>query len=167
MDVELPDDFQEWYPGDIVLCMNILLYHTKQTVYRFFKTFAKHAKDMTCKQSKADLCLYFAQIDDTIVMLVMWVGDVILLEPPLLGKMAQPDLKKAFMCKYKGEFTKYMGSKIAITITHNNTGLGTVKFTQPVLVCKLLEEYKPSGGPASKTPAITVQKLIKRDGIGL
>ena len=89
---------------------------------------------------------------------------MMVLGPPLLVKKVQQDLEKAFTCKRKGEMTKYVGSKI--TITRNSTGLGTVKFMQPVLVCKLLEEYKPSAGPASKTPAIMGQVRIKGDGDG-
>ena len=45
-------------------------------------------------------------------------------------------------------------------------GLGMVKFTQPVLVCKLEEEYTPPIGMASKTPAVTGQVLVKGDGDG-
>ena len=41
-----------------------------------------------------------------------------------------------------------------------------VKFMQPVLVRKLKEEYKPSEGPASKTPAVAGQVLVKGDGSG-
>lgn len=55
--------------------------------------------------------------------------------------------------------TKYVGNKL--TINSNTTGLGMVKFTQLVLVQKLLVEYKPSVGPASKSPAIVGQVMIK------
>ena len=39
--------------------------------------------------------------------------------------------------------------------------MGTVKFTQPVLVRKLIEEYKPAQRPASKIPAVAGQVVIK------
>ena len=57
--IEVPDGFQEWYPGDVVLRMNVPLYGTKQAAYCFFKTFAAHIKNATYKQSKADPCLYY------------------------------------------------------------------------------------------------------------
>jgi hypothetical protein len=44
---------------------------------------------------------------------------------------------------------------------HDWDGLGTVKFMQLVLVQKLIEEHKPAQGPASKTPAVSGQVLIK------
>ena len=112
----------------MVLHINVLLYGTKQAAYCFFKTFAKEVKNMMYKQSKADLCLYFAWIDGNMIMLVMWVDDIIVLRPPLLVEKVQQDLEKAFTCKGEMEMTKYVRSKI--TITPNSTGLGTVKFMQ-------------------------------------
>lgn len=43
-------------------------------------------------------------------------------------------------------------------------GMRTVKFTQPVLVGKLWEEYGPMEGWASQLPAVAEQVLIKGDG---
>ena len=41
-----------------------------------------------------------------------------------------------------------------------------VKFTQPVLVQKLEEEYTPPNGVASKTSAVAGQVLVQGDGDG-
>ena len=41
--------------------------------------------------------------------------------------------------------------------------MGTVKFTQPVLVRKLVEDYMLTDGPVSKTAAVTCQVLVKGD----
>jgi hypothetical protein len=98
--IEAPDGFEEWYPDDVALRMNVLLYTTKQVVYCFFKTFVKHVKNMTHKQSKADLCPYFAWQDCALVTLVAWVDDVIVLGPPSLVEKVQQDLEKAFTCKH-------------------------------------------------------------------
>jgi hypothetical protein len=112
MYIEVPDGFQEWYQGDIVLCMNIPLYGTKQAAYCFFKTLAKHIKNMTYKQSKADPCLHFAWVGSVMVVFVAWVDDIMVLGPPSLVEQVQHDLEKAFMCKHEGELTEYVGSKI-------------------------------------------------------
>jgi hypothetical protein len=45
--IEVPDGFHEWYEGDIVLCMNVPLYGSKQAAYCFFKTFRLQIKNMT------------------------------------------------------------------------------------------------------------------------
>jgi hypothetical protein len=73
------------------------------------------------------------------VVLMAWVDDIMVQGPPLLVEQIQCDLEKAFMCKCKGELTEYVGSKI--TINQDSMGLGTVKFTQPILVQKDVEEY--------------------------
>jgi hypothetical protein len=86
---EVPDGFQEWYEGDVVLRMNIPLYGTKQAAYCFFKTFASRIEDMTYKQSKADPCLYFSWIGGEMVMFVAWVNDVMVLSPPSLVEQVQ------------------------------------------------------------------------------
>ena len=76
-----------------------------------------------------------------LVVLVASVDEVVILGPPALVEQVQKDLEEAFTCKQEGELVEYVGSKL--TLTRDSTGLGTVKFTQPVLVCKLEEEYMP------------------------
>lgn len=44
--------------------------------------------------------------------------------------------------------------------------LGTVKFTQPLHIPKLWEEYGSLDGPASHMPAVAGQVLAKRDDEG-
>ena len=41
-----------------------------------------------------------------------------------------------------------------------------VKFIQPALVHKLVEEYQVTDGPASKIPAVTRQVLVKGNNSG-
>ena len=61
--------------------------------------------------------------------------------------------------------TEYVGSKIDVKRLDN--GVRSVKFTQPVLVQKLKDEFDLSaGGAAPKTPAVAGQVLIKGDGSG-
>ncbi len=57
-----------------------------------------------------------------------------------------------------------MGSKLVLS--RDESGLGTVKFMQPVLEQKLEEEYAPPNGEASKTPAVAGQVLVKGDSDG-
>ncbi|KAL7527057.1 hypothetical protein ACHAWF_002020, partial [Thalassiosira exigua] len=67
-----------------------------------------------------------------------------------------------FECKSEGDVKEYVGSKI--DIHRHPSGLATVKFTQPVLVQKLRDEFNiPSGAPP-KTPAPPGSVLLKGDG---
>ena len=124
--------------------------------------FAKHTKNMVYKQSKADPCLYFAWVGNMMVTFVAWVDGVMVLGLPSLVEQVQYNLEKSFTCNHKGELTEYIGSKL--TYDRNENGTGTIKFTQPVLIQKLIEEYKPSYGPMSKTPVVAGQVLVKGDG---
>jgi hypothetical protein len=98
------------------------------------------------------------------VVFVAWVDDIMILETQLLIEEVQHDLEMTFMCKWEGEITKYVSSKLTFNCDQN--GLGTVKITQLVLVQKLVEEDKPSSGPVSNTPAVASQVLMKSDGEG-
>jgi hypothetical protein len=97
-------------------------------------------------------------------MFVAWVDYVMVLGPPSLVEHVKWDLEKFFTCKHEGELTEYVGSKL--TFCCDDDGKGTVKFTQPVLIMKINNEYKITDGPVSKTPAVDGQVLVKGDGQG-
>ena len=59
---------------------------------------------------------------------------------------------------------EYVGNKI--TNNRDSMGLGMAKFTQPVLMLKLVQEYMSSDGSTSKTTAIAGQVLIMDYGDG-
>ncbi len=67
--------------------------------------------------------------------MVPWVDDIQALRHPEDVKEVKEDLAKAFLCKYKGELAKYVGSKADLICDKN--GFGTVKITQPLLVQNL------------------------------
>jgi len=92
--------------------------------------------------------LYFAWQEDVLVILMTWVDDVMVLGPLSLVDKVQQDLEWTFTCKCQVKFTKCVGSKI--TIDRASNSLGTVKFMQPVLVHKLVEENKLMDGPHQK-----------------
>jgi hypothetical protein len=79
--IEVPDGFQEWYPGDLVLRMNVPLYGTKQAAYCFLMMFTTHIKNATYKQSRARPCLYFGWVNGEMVVFVAWVNAVMVLGP--------------------------------------------------------------------------------------
>jgi hypothetical protein len=75
------------------------------------------------------------------------------------------DLSKAFICKEEGPLKEFVGSKI--DFSRNEKGLGTAKFTQPVLVQKLEDEYQVDvSAKPPKTPAVAGLTLVKGDESG-
>ena len=77
----------------------------------------------------------------------------------------EKEFNKLFECTCEGPLTEYIGSKI--DIQRKSEGLATVKFTQPVLIQKLADEYiEDISGKASLVPAVAGQILVKGDGSG-
>jgi hypothetical protein len=68
-----------------------------------------------------------------------WVDDLIIMGLPSDVRQIEQDLERSFVCKSEGEMKEYVGSKI--DILRDSTGLGTAKFTQPVLVQKLKNDF--------------------------
>jgi hypothetical protein len=91
-------------------------------------------KDKEYKRSEADPCMFFEWIDGRLVLLLLWVDDIIIFGTPADVKKIEDDIKSIFECKLEGFLTEYVGSKI--DVERDESGLATVKFTQPVLVQK-------------------------------
>ena len=98
------------------------------------------------------------------VVLVARVDDAMILGPPNMVEQVQQDLERAFTCKREGELTEHVDSKL--TLYRDDSGLGMVKFTQPVLVRKLEETYTPPAGVVLKMSAVAGLVLVKRDSDG-
>ncbi len=126
--IEVPNGFEEWYPGDVVLNMIVPLYGTKQAVYCFFQTFKKCITNMMFSQRPFHDC-------DALGVLILLVDDVMILELQAMMEKALQKLETAFICRQEGALIKYIGSKMVMNC--NDSGLGAVKFTQPVIICKL------------------------------
>ena len=100
-----------------------------------------------------------------LALMVSWVDDILAVGHPEVIQEMENDLKKAFVCKYKGELNKYIGCKA--DLSHDKNGLGMVNVTQPVLVQKLEESFDVAGGKNPKTTALVGQVLVRRDISGI
>ncbi len=67
---------------------------------------------MTYVQTKVHPCLYFALEDGSLIAMVAWFDDIIILGLPVIVEKAQQELEKAFTCKHEGPLNEYVGSKI-------------------------------------------------------
>ena len=88
---------------------------------------------------KADPCLSFIWKDGRLAVILSWVDDIVALGCPKDVKQIRCNLEGAFICKSEGELKEYVGSKI--DIKQKSNGLATIKFTQPVLIQKLKDEF--------------------------
>ena len=163
--VSVPDGFEDKYEPDVVLEMNVPIYGTKQAAACFYKMLVEKVKDRNYQRSKAEPCLYFIWNEGRLSLVVSWVDDLMAMGHPDDVKQIEIDMMDAFQCKSEGELKEYVGSKI--DIKRLDSGLATVKFTNPVLVQKLSDEYNIPPGRPSKTPAIAGQVLVRGDGSGM
>lgn len=161
---EVPDGMEPFYGSrhDTVLLMNVPIYGTKQAANCFYETLVKSLKENSYDRSKADPCLYFMWREGRLVIFASWVDDLFACGEPLDLDYFERDLKNAFACKTEEEFNEYVGNLINIDRPDPN-GAATIKFTQPVLIQKLAEQWEPTGR-VPKTPALAGQSLSKDDG---
>eukprot|EP00984_Skeletonema_dohrnii_P034690 scaffold33638_cov142-Skeletonema_dohrnii-CCMP3373.AAC.8 len=161
---EVPDGFEQWYDDDDVLLMNVPIYGTKQASQCFYRAFVEGVLSMKYQRSKADPCMFFEWIEGRLVIFLLWVDDIIIFGTPGDVNKVEDDIKSIFECKTEGQVTEYVGSKI--DVVRKNNGLATVRFTQPVLVQKLEDEFDLPEGPAPRTPAREGLVLVRGDGSG-
>ena len=81
-----------------------------------------------------------------------WVDNLIMMGCQEHLDMIQKDLEGIFDCKHEGKLKEYVSSKIDIEI--QPYGWKRIKFTQPVLIQKLRDEYEIPDGRVPRTPAV-------------
>ena len=102
-------------------------------------------------------------VDGQLAIMVSWIDDLILLGPQHVVNVMKKDLSKAFVCEAEGPLKEFVCSKIALSRDAN--GLGTAKFTQPMLVQNLVDKYQVEADEKPpKTPANAGLVLVKDDG---
>ena len=167
MYMEIPDGMEKFYGSKTSKLLKLLvpIYGTKQAAHCFYQRLVDVVKNRKYERSKADPCLYFCWNEGRLFLMLSWVDDLLALGHKKDVEQCKKDLAAAFAIKPEGEMTEYVGSKIDVKRLDN--GVRSVKFTQPVLVQKLKDEFDlPAGGAAPKTPAVAGQVLIKGDGSG-
>ena len=57
--IDIPEGFEQYHEGDVVLWLNDPIYGTKQTAACFYKALVEKMKDREYERSEADPCLYY------------------------------------------------------------------------------------------------------------
>ena len=70
--IKIPEGFEQYYKGDVVLRLNIPIYGTKQAVACFYKSLVEKVKDREYERSKADPCLYYIWEDGRLSAMPFW-----------------------------------------------------------------------------------------------
>jgi hypothetical protein len=145
----VPQGFEKYFPGDVVLLLLRTLYGTKQAAMAFWRKLVEVFYMIGFARSKADPCLYFAWTDDGLVLWTSWVDDCFVCGKKEAVIKAKELFKGQFDCDEVGELKEYIGCKVDIDKEKQ-----FMKLTQPVLLQSYVDEFDLPGGEVPKTPAV-------------
>jgi hypothetical protein len=145
--MEVPQGFEKYYPGDVLLLLLKTIYGLKQAAFEYWKALLKAIRAIGLTRSKADPCVYFKWTDQGLMIWSSWVDDILSCgnkEEVIKGRQ---ELKKHFDLDEVGEMKEYIGCKVEY-----NKEEGWMKLTQPVLVQSFEDEFELPEKPV-ETPA--------------
>jgi hypothetical protein len=161
--IEVPDGMEKYYGNrkDVALLLLVPIYGTKQAANCFYDTLVKSLESKTpYRRSTADPCLFYAWIENHLVLFTTWIDDVMILGEPQDVKRVKREISALFVCKDEGALVEYVGAKL--NFSRDADGIGTMKVTQPVLVDKLRDMFGEPTRPVT-TPAVPGQELVRSD----
>lgn len=98
-------------------------------------------------QSDVDNCVYVKQIEDKMIVIVIWVDDLIIgASNDLLLCDTKNMLKERFKMKDLGKLSHFLGVNF-------EQGIGFVKVNQKKYLCKVLERFGMSDCKPRSTPS--------------
>ena len=139
----VPQGFEKYHPGDVVLRLKRTLYGLKQAAIQYWKEMLRAFRHMNYERSKADPCLYFRWIKDPttmkdrLIVWLIWVDDCLILGPKTMVDSAKKEMMKLFDCDDLGEMQEYVGCKV-----ERNQEERWVRLTQPVLLKSFQDEFE-------------------------
>ena len=158
--MEIPEGMTKHYPDrkKVALRLKRCLYGTKQAAKYYYNKVVDVMKKLSCERSKADPCLFFRWDEkDGLILWLTWIDDKLCIAHPDVIKDEKDRMKKHFECDDVGEVVDYIGCKVEVDQKEHS-----VKFTQPVLVQSLADEFEDiPQGIDPLTPAKPGDILLK------
>jgi hypothetical protein len=151
--------FEKLYSSDTVLLLRKMLSGLKQVAMAFYRKLLVATQNIGLKRSTADPCLYYKLERGSLVIMISWIGDNMILCPEDLVMQVKADLMKQFKCDDCGHLKEYVGNKIKCVRDD------AIQFVQMVLLQSYSNKFK-LGKKCFNTPAIpgTVLKNPAEDG---
>ena len=156
--MEVPQGFEKFYPIGVVLLLLKTIYGLKQAAYAFWRKLLEAFWAMGYERCKGDPCLYFKWSNAFLILWMSWVDDCFVCGPEAEVKTAKAMMNAEFDCDNLGPLQEYVGCKIEY-----NKAEGWMRFTQPVLVQSLVDEFGIDDKNSPRTPAPEGQVLRKAD----
>jgi Reverse transcriptase (RNA-dependent DNA polymerase) len=149
--LQIPKGFEDKYNNDQVLFLKRTIYGLKQAAQAFWVEPLQAFNAMGFKGSNADPCCYIKEIDKQLTICLSWVDDCLIMGTRDNVINTKTKLMEYFECDNVRFSNEYVGCKIEL----NN---GKVKFTQPVLLRSLVDEFN-ARDKGYQTPAASGQTL--------
>jgi hypothetical protein len=88
--------FEQFYPSNTVLLLKKMLYGLKQAAMAFYRKLLAAPKNIRLTRSTADPCLYYKWERGSLVIMISWIDDNMILGPEDLVMQVKADLMKQF-----------------------------------------------------------------------
>jgi hypothetical protein len=156
--MHVPQGFETFYPGNVVLLLKKTIYGLKQSAKRFWLRLLEVVRFLEFMRSVADPCLYYKWTGRGLCLWLSWVDDCLMIGPKEEIMNVRAGILTKFECDDVGEMTEYVGCKV-------ERKPHCIQLTQPVLIQSLEDEFEIPEGRAPRTPADpnTVLPFIEND----
>jgi len=135
--MEVPQGFEKFYPGNVLLLLMRTIYGLKQAAMQYWREMAKAFRFMEYERSKADPCLQFKWEENSgLIIWLTWVDDCLITGKKDRVIEAKRAMMSMFECDEVGELKEYVGCKL-----ERNWEEGWVKLTQPVMIQSFIDEF--------------------------
>jgi hypothetical protein len=96
--IKFPLRFEKFYLSDTVLLLKKTLYSIKQAVMAFYRKLLVSMQNIGLKRSMADTCLYYKWERGSLVIMISWIDDYVILGQEDLVMQVKANLMKQFKC---------------------------------------------------------------------
>jgi hypothetical protein len=104
--------FTKFYSSNTVLLLKKMLYGLKQAAMAFYRKLFVAMQNIGLKRSTADPCLYYKWERGSLVIMILWIEDNMILGPEDLVMQVKANLMKQFKSDNYGHREEFFGNKI-------------------------------------------------------
>jgi hypothetical protein len=128
--------FEKFFSSNTVLLPKKMLYNLKQAVMAFYRKILVVMQNIRLKRSTVDPCHYYKCERGSLVIMILWIDDNMILGPEDLVIQIKAILMKQFKCDDSGHLKDYVGNKIKYV------GDNAIRFVQAELLQSYRVNYK-------------------------
>jgi hypothetical protein len=109
--IKIPLGFEKFYLSNTVLLLKKMLYGLKQAAMAFYRKLLVATQNIRLKMSTADPCLYYKWERGSLVIMISWINDNIILGPEDLVMQVKTNLMKQFSAIIVGISKSMLGTR--------------------------------------------------------